>query len=219
MTVLAPESPHLFFTPCYTCAPHSGSVRYLNSIVWPRRGCICPSRFFIAAAVATSCSSDNLVMDGNADGGEGRTVTLTAKVGDNGVTTRVGMTKGEDSYADFYRRSDDAVLVQTVDGYTHGHSRHNRCLVWTFQQNRQRLFPFRVFPLFRVFPQTIPGSKNPCFRLHPALRMMKRGKIKKAFTVLVEAFWRKVRDSNPRYPKGVYRISSPAHSVTLPTFL
>lgn len=31
--------------------------------------------------------------------------------------------------------------------------------------------------------------------------------------------WRKVRDSNPRYPKGVYRISSPAHSVTLPTFL
>ena len=31
--------------------------------------------------------------------------------------------------------------------------------------------------------------------------------------------WRKVRDSNPRYPKGVYRISSPARSITLPTFL
>ncbi len=30
---------------------------------------------------------------------------------------------------------------------------------------------------------------------------------------------RKVRDSNPRYPQWVYRISSPAHSVTLPTFL
>ena len=30
--------------------------------------------------------------------------------------------------------------------------------------------------------------------------------------------WRKMRDSNPRYPKGVYRISSPAHSVTLPIF-
>ena|GEM_PF-6056212 len=30
---------------------------------------------------------------------------------------------------------------------------------------------------------------------------------------------RKVRDSNPRYPQGVYRISSPAHSITLPTFL
>ena len=30
---------------------------------------------------------------------------------------------------------------------------------------------------------------------------------------------RKVRDSNPRYPKGVYRISSPARSITLPTFL
>ena len=32
-------------------------------------------------------------------------------------------------------------------------------------------------------------------------------------------FKRKVRDSNPRYPKGVYRISSPARSITLPTFL
>ena len=31
-------------------------------------------------------------------------------------------------------------------------------------------------------------------------------------------FLRKVRDSNPRYPKGVYRISSPARSITLPTF-
>ena len=31
--------------------------------------------------------------------------------------------------------------------------------------------------------------------------------------------WRKVRDSNPRYPKRVYRISSPARSITLPTFL
>ena len=29
---------------------------------------------------------------------------------------------------------------------------------------------------------------------------------------------RKVRDSNPRYPKRVYRISSPAQSITLPTF-
>lgn len=28
-----------------------------------------------------------------------------------------------------------------------------------------------------------------------------------------------MRDSNPRYPKRVYRISSPAHSVTLPIFL
>ena len=30
---------------------------------------------------------------------------------------------------------------------------------------------------------------------------------------------RKMRDSNPRYPERVYRISSPAHSVTLPIFL
>ena len=35
---------------------------------------------------------------------------------------------------------------------------------------------------------------------------------------LVELLLRKVRDSNPRYPKGVYRISSPARSITLPTF-
>ena len=35
----------------------------------------------------------------------------------------------------------------------------------------------------------------------------------------VRLLLRKVRDSNPRYPKGVYRISSPARSITLPTFL
>ena len=35
----------------------------------------------------------------------------------------------------------------------------------------------------------------------------------------VRLLWRKVRDSNPRYPKRVYRISSPARSFTLPTFL
>ena len=37
--------------------------------------------------------------------------------------------------------------------------------------------------------------------------------------LLVKLLLRKVRDSNPRYPKGVYRISSPARSFTLPTFL
>ena len=36
---------------------------------------------------------------------------------------------------------------------------------------------------------------------------------------LLIASWRKVRDSNPRYPERVYRISSPARSITLPTFL
>ncbi len=30
--------------------------------------------------------------------------------------------------------------------------------------------------------------------------------------------WRKGRDSNPRYGITVYRISSPAHSTTLPPF-
>src|SRR5690606_16103675 len=34
----------------------------------------------------------------------------------------------------------------------------------------------------------------------------------------LEFFWRKGRDSNPRYGKPVYRISSPAHSTTLPPF-
>lgn len=37
--------------------------------------------------------------------------------------------------------------------------------------------------------------------------------------VIAVDLWRKVRDSNPRYPKRVYRISSPARSFTLPTFL
>ncbi len=74
-------------------------------------------------------------MDGNADGGEGRTVTLTAKVGDNDATTRVGMTKGEDSYADFYWHSDDAVLVQTVDGGTLTVTA-DMTVVWSGHSNR-----------------------------------------------------------------------------------
>ncbi len=37
--------------------------------------------------------------------------------------------------------------------------------------------------------------------------------------LIANALLRKMRDSNPRYPKRVYRISSPAHSVTLPIFL
>ena len=36
---------------------------------------------------------------------------------------------------------------------------------------------------------------------------------------IVEQKFDNVRDSNPRYPKRVYRISSPARSFTLPTFL
>ena len=41
---------------------------------------------------------------------------------------------------------------------------------------------------------------------------------REAVTRLPLVYLRKVRDSNPRYPKGVYRISSPARSITLPTF-
>ncbi len=68
-----------------------------------------------AAAVASSCSSDSLSEDGNANGGEGRTVTLTAKVNESDVTTRVGMTKNGTDYVDFYWHSSDAILVQTVN--------------------------------------------------------------------------------------------------------
>ena len=44
-------------------------------------------------------------------------------------------------------------------------------------------------------------------------------KRRNTFTTAFLLVWRKVRDSNPRYPKRVYRISSPARSFTLPTFL
>ena len=72
-----------------------------------------------ATTMGTSCSSDSLVTDGNADGGEGKTVTLTAKVNESDATTRVGMSKGEDSYVDFYWHSSDEILVQTVSDGTY----------------------------------------------------------------------------------------------------
>ena len=51
--------------------------------------------------------------------------------------------------------------------------------------------------------------------LKPSLERKK----KSPTMLLIELLLRKVRDSNPRYPKGVYRISSPARSITLPTLL
>ncbi len=72
-----------------------------------------------AASMATSCSSDSLVADGNSGNGEGKTVTLTAKVNESDATTRVGMSKETDDAASFYWHSDDAILVQTVSGSTY----------------------------------------------------------------------------------------------------
>ena len=50
-------------------------------------------------------------------------------------------------------------------------------------------------------------------------RLLSEGKENGSLERFPFTFLRKVRDSNPRYPKGVYRISSPARSITLPTFL
>ena len=72
-----------------------------------------------AASMTTSCSSDSLVTDGNADGGEGKSVTLTAKVNEGDATTRVGMNNESDDEVSFYWHSDDAILVQTENSGTY----------------------------------------------------------------------------------------------------
>ena len=72
-----------------------------------------------AASMATSCSSDSLVTDGNADGGEGKSVTLTAKVNDSEAATRVGMNNESDDEVSFYWHQGDEILVQTVSGGTY----------------------------------------------------------------------------------------------------
>ena len=69
-----------------------------------------------AAALATSCASDDLAeqkQDQNQN--STRTVTLTASVND--VQTRVGMTKNTDGEtASFYWHEDDQIFVQTKNG-------------------------------------------------------------------------------------------------------
>ncbi len=67
----------------------------------------------VAAALATSCASDDLA-EQKQNQGEPQTVTLTASMADDN-TTRVGMSKGEDNTASFYWHSDDKILVQTVN--------------------------------------------------------------------------------------------------------
>ncbi len=67
-----------------------------------------------AAALATSCASDDLAEQKQEQNQNGtRTVTLTASVND--VQTRVGMTK-DGTTAKFYWHKNDQILVQTKDG-------------------------------------------------------------------------------------------------------
>ena len=75
-----------------------------------------------AAALATSCASDDLAeqkQEQNQDGT--RTVTLTASVND--VQTRVGMTKGENSTASFYWHKNDVISVLTTSGSTYNNEK------------------------------------------------------------------------------------------------
>ncbi len=66
-----------------------------------------------AAALATSCASEDIAEPQKQNQGEPKTVTLTASV--NEAQTRVGMTKN-DSKASFYWHEDDKIFVQTVNG-------------------------------------------------------------------------------------------------------
>ena len=75
-----------------------------------------------AAALATSCASDDLAeqkQEQNQDGTQ--TVTLTASVND--VQTRVGMTKGENSTASFYWHKNDVISVLTTSGSTYNNEK------------------------------------------------------------------------------------------------
>ena len=70
-----------------------------------------------AAALATSCASDDLAEQKQEQNQKGtHTMTLTASVND--VQTRVGMTKN-DSKASFYWHAKDAISVQTVKDNTY----------------------------------------------------------------------------------------------------
>ena len=73
--------------------------------------------------------------------------------------------------------------------------------------NRKKMLDFRFFRIISVY-----------FRCK-IRQVLHRYKNRESQFMTLSCSLRKVRDSNPRYPKGVYRISSPARSITLPTFL
>lgn len=72
-----------------------------------------------AAALATSCTSDDIAEQEQSKGGSQK-MTLTASVNDDtNTTTRVGMTKKDNNTASFYWHKDDAILVQTKGSDTY----------------------------------------------------------------------------------------------------
>ena len=72
-----------------------------------------------AAALATSCTSDDIAEQEQSKGGSQK-MTLTASVNDDtNTTTRVGMTKKDNNTASFYWHKDDAILVQTKGSGTY----------------------------------------------------------------------------------------------------
>ncbi len=72
-----------------------------------------------AAALATSCASDDLA-EQKQNQGETQTMTLTASVADDN-TTRVGMTK-DNNMAKFYWHKGDKISVLTVNGSSYGNA-------------------------------------------------------------------------------------------------
>ncbi len=75
-----------------------------------------------AAALATSCASDDLAEQKQEQNQNGtRTVTLTASV--NEGQTRVGMTKKDNTTASFYWHKDDAISVLTTSGSTYNNKK------------------------------------------------------------------------------------------------
>ncbi len=73
-----------------------------------------------AAAVATSCSTDELAQLQKQNQTEPQTVTLTASVDSSNDVTRVGMKKESSTVASFYWHKDDKIFVQTVNNETYG---------------------------------------------------------------------------------------------------
>ncbi len=69
-----------------------------------------------AAALATSCASEDIAepQKQNQNQGETRTVTLTASVAGDDNTTRVGMTNSGNNKASFYWQNGDAISVLTL---------------------------------------------------------------------------------------------------------
>ena len=113
--------------------------------------------------------------------------------------------------------------VSIADGMrrlVEGHAVHDDVLA-----HRGRAVFLRIFPgLARaaVLQRFLTGCQQEYSHHAPYYLLHNRSQLiiqKRAMIALFPGALRRVRDSNPRYPKGVYRISSPARSITLPTLL